>query len=326
MKKRLITGLVMAVLLIPVLVIDALLPLFQIVAAAFVCIGSYEIIKLYEHEKKYPKSVKVVIMLSTLLTYLCGMTIWGEFSSSNVIVINPNLKIYALVDAKLGFALLMASIVMQLSLMVFCPDFDGSDIGKSLVSSFYVGFGIASILALRLMGVRFIVYLFLITLTTDIFAYFFGMLFGKHKMIERISPKKTWEGAIGGTVMGTLIATLFAFLYGNLFSGNLNTGDFNTIFSVFSGVEQTSPVAQFIVIMIVTLFASIAGQIGDLVASRFKRTYDIKDFGNIFPGHGGVLDRFDSSILVAMVLLSAFLIVGVFFPIQVIENAGGLLG
>ena len=115
-------------------------------------------------------------------------------------------------------------------------------------------------------------------------------------------------------------------LYGNLFSGNLNTGDFNTIFSVFSGVEQTSPVAQFIVIMIVTLFASIAGQIGDLVASRFKRTYDIKDFGNIFPGHGGVLDRFDSSILVAMVLLSAFLIVGVFFPIQVIENAGGLLG
>lgn len=323
MKKRIITGLIMAVILIPVLVIDVLLPLFQLVAAILVCIGSYEIIKLYEKEKKYSKTVKVVIVLSTLLTYLCGMTIWGGFSNQTEIVINPNLKIYAFVDAKLGFALLMASIVMQLSLMVFSKTFDATDIGKSLVSSFYVGFGIASILALRLMGVRFIVYLFLITLTTDIFAYFFGMLFGKHKMIERISPKKTWEGAIGGTIVGTLVATLFAFLYGNLFSGNLNTGDFKTIFSVFSGVEETSPVAQFIVIFIVTLFASIAGQIGDLVASRFKRTYDIKDFGNIFPGHGGVLDRFDSSILVAMVLLSAFLIVGVFFPIEVINPMTG---
>lgn len=317
MKKRIITGLVMAVTLLPILVIDVLLPLFQVVAAVFVCIGSYEIIKLYEKEKKFSKPVKIVIVLSTLLTYLCGMTIWGQVSNATEIIINPNLKIYAFVDAKLGFALLMASIVMQLSLMVFSKTFDGNDIGKSLVSSFYVGFGISSILALRMMGVRFIVYLFLITLTTDIFAYFFGILFGKHKMIERISPKKTWEGAIGGTIVGTVVATLFAFLYGNLFSGSLNTGDFKTIFSVFSGVENINPVAQFVVIMIVTLFASIAGQIGDLVASRFKRTYDIKDFGNIFPGHGGVLDRFDSSILVAMVLMSAFLIVGVFFPIAV---------
>lgn len=307
----------MAATLIPILVIDALLPLFQAVAAVFVCIGSYEIIKLYEHEKKYSLGVKIVIIFSTLLTYLCGMTIWNQVSNATEIIINPNLKIYAFVDAKLGFAFLMMSIVLQLSLMVFSKTFDGSDIGHSLVSSFYVGFGISSILALRMLGVRFIVYLFLITLTTDIFAYFFGMLFGKHKMIERISPKKTWEGAIGGTIIGTITATLFAFLYGSLFSESFNTGGFETIFSVFSGVEKINPVAQFIVIMVVTLFASIAGQIGDLVASRFKRTYDVKDFGNIFPGHGGILDRFDSSILVAMVLMSAFLMVGVFFPIAV---------
>ena len=121
MKKRLITGLVMAVTLLPILVIDALLPLFQVVAAIFVCIGSYEIIKLYEHKKKYPLLVKAVIVFSTLLTYLCGMTIWGQVSNATEIIINPNLKIYAFVDAKLGYAFLMMSIVLQLSLMVFSP-------------------------------------------------------------------------------------------------------------------------------------------------------------------------------------------------------------
>jgi phosphatidate cytidylyltransferase len=314
MKKRIITAIVMAVTLIPLLVIDFLLPVLQVVAAILACIGSYEIIRMFEREKKYSWPVKIVILISTLLTYLCGMTIWGETLS-----VDPELQVYAFVDAKLGFALLMTSIAMQLSLLVFSKDFDAKDIGKSLVATFYVGFGIASIIALRIMGVRFIVYMFLITLTTDIFAYFFGMLFGKHKMLERISPKKTWEGAIGGTIMGTLIATLFAFLYGNLFPESLNTGDFKTIFSVFSGVEEMGPAVQLIVIAVVSFLASIAGQIGDLVASRMKRTYEIKDFGKLFPGHGGVLDRFDSSILVAMILLAAFLFVGVFFPIAVNE-------
>lgn len=314
MKKRIITAIVMAVVLVPLLVIDLLLPVLQVVAAILACIGSFEIIRMFEREKKYSWGVKIVILISTLLTYLCGMTIWGETLS-----VDPELQVYAFIDAKLGFALLMLSIAMQLSLLVFSKDFDAKDIGKSLVSSFYVGFGIASIIALRIMGVRFIVYMFLVTLSTDIFAYFFGMLFGKHKMIERISPKKTWEGAIGGTIMGTLIATIFAFLYGNLFPESLNTGDFKTIFSVFSGVEEMNPTIQLIVITFVSFLASIAGQIGDLVASRLKRTYEIKDFGNIFPGHGGVLDRFDSSILVSIILLAAFLIVGVFFPIAAEE-------
>lgn len=311
MKQRIITGLIMAIILVPILVIDALLPIFQIVAAILVCVGSYEIIRLYENEKKYSWPVKVVIMLSTLLTYLCGMTIWGEMTTP--IVVNPELTLYAFVDARLGFGLLMIAIVMQLSLLVFSKSFDARDIGKSLTSSFYVGFGIASILSIRLMGVRFIVYLFLTTLITDIFAYFFGMLFGKHKMIERISPKKTWEGAIGGTIVGSVVATLFAFLYGALFSEQLNSVGYSTIFDTFKNFQSLEEIYQIIIIFAITLFTSVAGQIGDLVASRFKRTYDVKDFGNIFPGHGGVLDRFDSSILAAMVLMSSFIIIGVFF-------------
>ena len=189
--------------------------------------------------------------------------------------------------------------------MVFCKEFDANDIGKSLASSFYVGFGVASLIALRILGVRFVVYLFMITVLTDVFAYVYGMLFGKHKMIERISPKKTWEGAVGGTIVATIASTLFAFLYGQLFPG----GELNTIFDNFTQGVQSNPVLLFVLIFIVTFITSLAGQVGDLVASRLKRTYDIKDFSNIFPGHGGVLDRFDSAIFASLVLLPLFIII-----------------
>jgi phosphatidate cytidylyltransferase len=307
MKKRTITALIMAVVLIPILVIEQLLPLIVIVAGFFACVGAYEMIRLYEKEKKYPIVVKVVIILSTLLIYLSGTTIWLDLELQFLV---EELPVIINLSSKVGFALLMISIAMQLSLLVFLKDFDAKDIAKSLMSSFYVGFGIACIIALRIMGVRFVLYLFLITLMTDIFAYFFGMLFGKHKMIERISPKKTWEGAIGGTIMGTLISGLFALMYGDLF----NDPNYSTIYGVFSGVADLHIAWQVVIIMLVSLITSIWGQIGDLVASRLKRTYDVKDFGNIFPGHGGVLDRFDSTILAAMLLLSAFLLVAVFFP------------
>ena len=147
------------------------------------------------------------------------------------------------------------------------------------------------------------------TVLTDVFAYVFGMLFGKNKMIERISPKKTWEGAIGGTLVATVAATLFAYLYGNLFTGNLNAENVNTIFDTIMNTSEMHPIILFVLIFVITLITSIAGQLGDLVASRLKRTYDIKDFSNLFPGHGGFLDRFDSSIFASMALLALFLIV-----------------
>ena len=307
MKKRLITGIIMLAILIPLLVIDVLLPVFQLVAAIYVCVGAWEMIKLYEHGKKFSSPVKIVIMISTLLTYLSGLTIWESFTTE--LQINPDITVVTIIDAKIGFALLMIAISMQLSLLVFSKEFDANDIGKSLVSSFYVGFGVASLIALRILGIRFIVYLFIITIFTDVFAYVFGMLFGKNKMIERISPKKTWEGAVGGTIIGTVTASLFAFLYGDLFTGSFNPGNLNTIFDNFTSVSKSNPIFLFVLIFIVTLITSIAGQIGDLVASRLKRTYDVKDFSNAFPGHGGFLDRFDSAIFASMILLALFIIV-----------------
>lgn len=107
---------------------------------------------------------------------------------------------------------------------------------------------------------------------TDIFAYFSGYLFGKHKLCPKISPKKTVEGAIGGVLGSVILCSLFGFL-------------------VFG-----ESIIHFIVI---GFFGSIIAQAGDLTASIFKRKMGIKDYGNLIPGHGGVLDRFDSVLFTA---------------------------
>ncbi|MCR4709229.1 MAG: phosphatidate cytidylyltransferase [Clostridiales bacterium] len=116
---------------------------------------------------------------------------------------------------------------------------------------------------------------FIIAFGTDIFAYFSGVFLGKHKLCPTLSPKKTVEGAIGGMI-GALV---FSLLFGNFF---LEPGHaFN---------------ARFIIMI---LIGSIVSMLGDLSASAFKRQMGIKDYGNLIPGHGGILDRFDSVLFVA---------------------------
>lgn len=117
---------------------------------------------------------------------------------------------------------------------------------------------------------------------TDSFAYFTGMLFGKHKLIPEISPKKTVEGSIGGILFCGASFILYGVLIGHF----------------FENAERMNLVALFAYGVIV----SVVSQIGDLSMSAVKRHYGIKDFGKIFPGHGGILDRFDSILAVSLVL------------------------
>lgn len=114
---------------------------------------------------------------------------------------------------------------------------------------------------------------------SDIFAYFFGMAFGKHKLCPKISPKKTVEGSVGA-FLGSLSAVLiFYFIYKHFKIGDINLGYALTYGLICGGVSQ----------------------IGDLAASSIKRNFGIKDYSKILPGHGGILDRFDSILLVAPV-------------------------
>lgn len=121
---------------------------------------------------------------------------------------------------------------------------------------------------------------FLISFGTDTFAYVGGYLFGKHKLCPKISPAKTIEGAVSG-IIGSSLLMIFYFHY--------VVGDFRWT------------------LLVPTVIASVFGQIGDLTASKFKRANEVKDYGKIFPGHGGVMDRFDSVLFVAP-LVRLFLI------------------
>ena len=111
---------------------------------------------------------------------------------------------------------------------------------------------------------------------TDTFAYLIGMKFGKHKFSE-ISPKKSIEGSIAGVVGATITILIYTYVCNTYWGLNMNYG----------------------YITFVAIVLSIIGQIGDLAASSIKRYVGIKDFSNLIPGHGGMLDRFDSVIFIA---------------------------
>ncbi|MTI69994.1 MAG: phosphatidate cytidylyltransferase [Firmicutes bacterium] len=157
-----------------------------------------------------------------------------------------------------------------LIMMVVSNKIKPTNIAFALLGTIYVSVFLFHINFLE--GSPLIWLVFIIAWATDTFAYFFGQLFGKRKLCPRLSPKKTIEGAIGG-VIGSFILTL---IYLKVFN-----------------------IPNLILLSVLSILGSILSQIGDLAASKIKRTVGIKDFGNIMPGHGGVLDRFDSIIFIS---------------------------
>ena len=117
---------------------------------------------------------------------------------------------------------------------------------------------------------------------TDSFAYFTGRVLGKHKLIPAVSPKKTVEGAIGGVIFCVGGVLLYGFILERFF---VSEGQ-----------------ANYIVLAVSALFMSVISQVGDLIMSVIKRHYGIKDYGKLLPGHGGILDRFDSVMSVSIML------------------------
>ena len=138
---------------------------------------------------------------------------------------------------------------------------------------YFLGLSFGNIVYLRDVNILKCIYIFIIAFITDTYAYIGGMLIGRHKLTS-ISPKKTIEGSIIGTIMGTLIGSVY---YYNMVGGT-------TLFRV----------------IVFSLVLTIISELGDLLFSSIKRYFDTKDYSNLIPGHGGILDRFDSVIYVSL--------------------------
>lgn len=152
-------------------------------------------------------------------------------------------------------------------------EFTYDDAGGFLLAALYVGNGFHYFIRTAEMGFLTVVFVLFTLWATDIGAYILGVRFGKHKLAPIISPNKSIEGSVGGMVSSIVVAI---------------------IYTNFHNPEQFT----LAVVIILAILISIVGQLGDLTESAFKRYFGVKDSGKILPGHGGILDRFDSMLFV----------------------------
>ncbi len=183
--------------------------------------------------------------------------------------------------------LFLAACVLYLIVLLTATVFSRGKIDYTVTTAvftgvFYIAVSFTCMVLLRETGKYLYLLAFILPWVSDTFAYFCGCSFGKHKLIPEVSPKKTVEGCIGGILSAAIAFVLYGILIRHFFN------------------PDASP--QYAVMAAAGAVVSIISQIGDLTASMIKRRYQVKDYGNIFPGHGGVLDRFDSVMLTAPVL------------------------
>lgn len=184
-------------------------------------------------------------------------------------------------DEKYVLLLLIGNVLVYTTIFVFkYPKYKFPQMAVAFIGVFYVAIMLSYIYKVRMMEYGFYWFwlIFVASWGSDVFAYLVGSLLGKHKAVPKLSPHKTVEGCIGAVAGAALLGFVYVLIFKNSLQGEIN---------------------NFIIIPIVCGLSSIVAQIGDLTASAIKRQCEIKDFGKIIPGHGGILDRFDSVIYVA---------------------------
>lgn len=267
MKQRVITAIVLLIIAIPICIFSGTVA-FPIAMAFIGVVGVYELLGSMNTRRNGFISVPLYIV--------AALAPFAVRYFRNIVLASADTVVLAL----LLYALYL------LAVWVFSYQKDQNvDMNKILasvlVSLYIIGATMSIVLVRDSVGGEFYWYfIFIGAWVTDTFAYFSGRLFGKHKLIEAVSPKKTVEGSIGGT----LFCVGFFVAYGAIVN----------YFSVYD--------INLVLVACAGLLSAIVSQIGDLSMSVIKRTYGIKDYGKIFPGHGGILDRFDSILAVAIVM------------------------
>lgn len=182
------------------------------------------------------------------------------------------------------YILVLVSLMVIMAVYVFTyPKYKAEQVMHVYFGIFYVGLMLSYVYQTRMLegGMYLVWMIFICSWVCDTCAYCVGMLIGKHKMSPKLSPKKSIEGAVGG-VLGSMI---FGGVYGTVCAEHL------TLFE--------NPA---IALVIIAFVGALISMVGDLAASAIKRNYEVKDYGTLIPGHGGILDRFDSVIFTAPII------------------------
>jgi len=263
MKKRIVSAIIMFLIIIPILILGGI-P-YSLAVGLLSLVAYKEMLDLRKNKNDYPNIVKLFGLISML--YL----------------IYSNFEKYGLLFG-LSYKILCGIIlIICLPTLFYKEKYKIEDAFHLLATILFLGLGFNLLISVYNYGLKYFVLLIMVTILTDTFALFGGKLVGKHNFTT-ISPNKTIEGCIIGSLVSTFVCTVY---YLNVINN----------------------VSSIIQVVLIILFLSIIGQCGDLFFSAIKREFNKKDFSNLIPGHGGVLDRLDSIIFVlfAFVFIISYL-------------------
>ena len=253
MKVRVITAIVALIIFIPILLLGG--NTLLILSLLLGIVGISEFLRM---KHRFFVSTEAWISFVGVIVLILPRNFWHHI---------PLIQSSHIVFYFLAFLLLLHTVFSR-------NRFNFDDAGALALATLYVGTGFHYFVQARAVGLAVIMFGLLIVWLTDSGAYMVGRAIGKHKLAPKISPNKTWEGSIGGSIVAVIVV-----------SG---------VFTIFNWLPQY----HFFELLVLALLLSIAGQMGDLIESGFKRHYGVKDSGNVLPGHGGILDRFDSMLVV----------------------------
>ena len=293
MKQRIITGAIMTLFVAPLIVFGGYFMFAFIVL--LLGIGIYEFLHIKKKSGKegIPFYVYIICFIfAYMIVFSIPLNGFDSFDYKTATLTG---------SWNLSPIIFMLFLFFTTSIPVFDKDVSPLDSFYAFGTTIYLSFGLKGLLYLRSfsgngaentnLGLMVVAFLLIVTCFTDIFAYFGGMLCYKllgenrvHKLNVRISPKKTIEGTIVGTLFGTICGMLFGFLVVNRFGFTF----------------------EWYMYLLFSFVLSLAGQMGDLMLSAIKRLFNVKDYSNLLPGHGGALDRIDS-LLATSILMSVLL-------------------
>lgn len=284
MKQRIITSLGIGAVVIPIMIFSAhvIYPIFLGIISA---IAAWELLRVFGFDRRFEISLPSYLVAGLLPAFAHDFFIHGDQISYILIV---GIVIFT-------FLLYLAMVCVIGKEVVMRRNEEKTEGGKQKILGFtdvaavfmsvtYVSVSFTSMALTRYMkhGNYIFVLVFVAAWMCDIFAYFTGRIFGKHKLAPNLSPKKTVEGSIGGIIFSIGGCMLYGFIVESI-----------------TGIN-----ARYLILALIGLILSVVSQIGDLWASLIKREYGVKDYSRMMPGHGGIMDRFDSVLAISTVLMA----------------------